>query len=84
MEFINEEYGNKCNLLEVTEKEYKMLEPFLLGLGVRSRITKSYKKGEDWMVVIQGENPYRFWIGQNERRAAERQLNPYAISCYKQ
>ena len=80
MEHIVEEYGKKCNLLELTSDEYRILEPFLLSLGVRTRVTKWDSK----KIVIQAENVFNScWISQIAREIAEEQLTPFSISCYK-
>ena len=89
MKFISEEYGSKCNLLKLTWKEYQELEPFLLSLGVRSRFTISYSEPNEEtgkmeeVCIIQAENPYKFWINENERKIAEKELTPFSIACYK-
>ena len=80
MKHIVEEYGKKCNLLELTSDEYRILEPFLLSLGVRTRVTKWDSK----KIVIQAENVFNScWISQIAREIAEEQLTPFSISCYE-
>lgn len=54
MKHITMEYGQPCNYLELTEAEYKVLEGFLRGEGVRCRAITRYNGN----VTIQAENPY--------------------------
>lgn len=57
MKHITKQYGQRTNLLELTEEDYSQLEGFLVKLGVRTRRVSS-----DWgagTTVIQAENPYK-------------------------
>lgn len=92
MKYISEEYGQKCNLLELTQDEYAALEPFLLSLGVRTRTTSYWAEDGSIVCKIQAENPYKVSLigykGLNEITArayemAEREMTPFSISCYK-
>lgn len=80
MKHITKEYGQSTNLLELTQDEYKALEPFLVALGVRSRATM-------WMgetVKIQAENPYKEWISREDRSFADEAMSERGMSFYKQ
>lgn len=92
MKHIPEEYGQKCNLLELTQDEYAALEPFLLALGVRTRTTSCWVEDGSIVCKIQAENPYKTSLsgyrGLNDITAlayemAEREMAPFSISCYK-
>lgn len=92
MKYISEEYGQKCNLLELTQDEYDALEPFLLALGVRSRTTSSWVEGDLIVNKIQADNPYKVSLtaykGINDITAhayesAEREMEPFRLSCYR-
>ena len=89
MRHITEEYGSKCNSLELTREQYLAIEPFLLNLGIRSRLTKvssvrNEKTGKmEELCTMQAENPYEHWIGKNEREIAEKALTPDSVECYK-
>lgn len=58
MMHITEEYGQPCNLLVLSEEEYRVLDAFLRLEGVRIRQCKSYRG----TVTIQGENPFQQWL----------------------
>lgn len=92
MKYISEEYGQKCNLLELTQDEYDALEPFLLALGVLSRTTSSWVEGDLIVQKIQAENPYKDLLtsykGINDitdhvYALAEIAMEPLSISHYK-
>lgn len=78
MRHITEEYGSKCNLLELTGEQYEVLKPFLLNLGIHSRCTsfhcvKNEKTGKmENICIVEADNPYERWIGKDERENAER------------
>ena len=89
MLFIKEDHEMQCNLLKLTEKEYKELEPFLIGLGVRSRVTEFYSetnsetgKPED-VCIIQAQNVYQYGSNTNDRKLAESLLSDDAVAWYK-
>ena len=88
MKHIATEYGQPCNLLELTPEEYESLDGFLRGVGVRSRITKSY----NGIVTIQAENPYMYDLNACARvnplaslflKRAENEMTDKAIALYK-
>lgn len=83
MKHIIEQYGEPVNYLHVSGDDFKQLEPFLLGLGIRCRVMMT--SWEDGVMYhdIQAENPYKFWNTPEQRRIADSQLTPFAISCYK-
>lgn len=92
MKYISEEYGQKCNLLELTQSEYAALEPFLLALGVRTRSTSYWVEDGSTVCKIQAENPYKVSLIGHKRlnditarayEIAEREMAPFSISCYK-
>lgn len=88
MRHITEEYGQPCNLLELTEEEYRVLDAFLMNLGIRSRRTSSdFGKGT---TVIQAENPYRerllLYFNRSAAEAlesAEQDMSEKQIAWYK-
>lgn len=71
MKHITEEYGMTCNLLELTTEELKTLEPFLQNLGVRVRTMIYHTENGEGVHIIQGENPYKFWITEPHRGFAD-------------
>ena len=80
MKHITEEYGTKVNFLELNADEYKALEPFLLTLGVRSRVTMI----EQGQYTIQAENVYKTWIDDPvKRNRAENELTGFRLECWK-
>jgi len=80
MEHITKEYGMEVNFIKVSKDEYKALEPFLLALGVRTRVT-IISNGE---YTIQAENSYKTWMSSSyDRKNAENQLTGYALECWK-
>lgn len=92
MKYIPEEYGQKCNLLELTQDEYAALEPFLLALGVRTRTTSFWAEDGSIVCKIQAENPYKTSLSSYKAldditalayKSAEREMEPFSISCYK-
>ena len=52
MEHIKEQYGSRCNLLNMKEDDFWALRDFLAEMGVQIRMVKAYA-GE---CVIQGQN----------------------------
>lgn len=89
MRHINEEYGSKCNLLELTQEQYDALKPFLLNLGILTRCTsfhcaRNKKTGKmENICIIEAKNPYEHRIGKNEREIAEKEFTPDSVECYK-
>lgn len=92
MEHITTQYGLKRNLLKLTADEYRAIEPFLLSLGVRTRMTKGYYENGVEILEIQGENPYKESLfpvkSQNDvlkqaRDYAERMMEFDSIAWYK-
>ena len=79
MKHITEEYGMETNLLTLTHEEYTQLEPFLKQLGIRCRITMRDSKE----MTIQAENPYKYWIDDKGRRAADYDMSDDGILCYR-
>lgn len=86
MKHITTEYGQPCNYLELTEEEYKALDGFLRGVGVRSRRTSSY----NGVVTIQAENPYQrnliryfYHNGKNILKFADEEMTDKEIARYK-
>ena len=80
MKHINKKYGLECNLLQLTQEELKQLEPFLLALGVRCRISQDNFNGE---YVIQAENVYKTCADLLSTHRAERLLTEDYIKSYK-
>ena len=79
MKHIDLEYGSGTNLLELTSDQLVELEPFLNALGIKVRTTR-YCAG---VHVIQAENPYKYWISQNDRRYADAEMSPDELRRYK-
>ena len=81
MKFIEKEYGTEANLLELTAEEYyKVIEPFLMAHGVRSRITLF----DNQKCVIQAENVYKTWMSDSfDRKCAEDHLTGFRLDAYK-
>ena len=80
MEHITKEYGMDVNFLKVSKDEYKVLEPFLLALGVRTRITTI--EGNEY--TIQAENSYKTWMNNpHDRKCAEDQLKGFTLQCWQ-
>lgn len=70
--------------LELTSDDYyHELEPFLLSLGIKSRVCSSECVNGVWMVEIQAENPYKFWCRKDDRKNADDEFTPFRLSCYK-
>ena len=72
--------------MELTREEYSQLEPFLLALGVRTRMTSLY----NGIMTIQAENAYRsslIWANQEARerirKEAEELLELKELNRYK-
>lgn len=80
MKRINIKYGLECNLLQLTQEELKQLEPFLLALGVRCRISQDNFNGE---CVIQAENVYKTRADLLTTTRAESLLTEDNIKSYK-
>jgi hypothetical protein len=83
MKHITTEYGQPCNDLELTSEELKVLEPFLLALGVRCRTTIYWTENGTGMHKIQAENVYKACIGAKERKFADKFMTEDYINCYK-
>lgn len=92
MKHITEEYGQECNRLELTENEYKNLEPFLISLGVRSRFVCCYYKDKTLMYEIQAENPYKNILARHsfynegikrDFDIANKDMEPASMAHYK-
>ena len=80
MEYIKEQYGIEANFLKLTADEYKVIEPFLLAHGVRTRVTMI----ESSEYTIQAENSYKTWMyDKNERKWAEDDLTGFRLECYQ-
>lgn len=81
MEHIREQYGSQVNYLKLTRDEYKALEPFLLALGVRSRVTQI---DTDRTYTIQAENVFKSCMtNRNDREYAEHFLTNEMIEVYQ-
>lgn len=60
MEHITNQYGRGVNYLKMPSEAYfKVLDPFLLELGIRSRVMSSYYQDGVCMVEVQADNPYK-------------------------
>lgn len=88
MKHITEEYGTETNLLQLTQEEYKQLEPFLRQLGIRCRTTTWDSKE----MTVQAENPYKYQlhsaaVGNSEikryEQYADELMTDKYISLYK-
>ena len=80
MEYIKEQYGVESNLLSLTADEYKVIEPFLLAHGVRSRVTMI----SGGVYTIQAENTYKSWMRDAfDRKLAEDDLTGFRLECYQ-
>ncbi|MBR4606341.1 MAG: hypothetical protein IKO41_08985 [Lachnospiraceae bacterium] len=80
MHHINKENGISTNMLMLSREEYGQLEPFLLKLGVRSRITQETESA----IVIQAENVFNnCFITEQSRRFAGDKLSPEGVKNYK-
>ena len=80
MNHITTQYGEDCNLLELSVDDYYKLERFLLKLGVRSRMISMYQGN----CLIQAENVYPIDMSADERKHIECvYLNEKAIRGYK-
>ena len=80
MEYIKEEYGTKVDFLKLTANEYKVIEPFLLAHGVRTRVTMI----ENSEYTIQAENTYKTWMRDAfDRKLAEDNLTGFRLECYQ-
>lgn len=88
MKHISEEYGTKCNLLQLTEDDLAALEPFLLGLGVRCRMTKMESVDGVPTLTIQAENVWKenalfYHDTYLVRKGVKSDLEPDSIAAYK-
>ena len=83
MKHISEQYGNPANLLQCSEEEFEAISAFLNGLGVRCRVT-SWNVGGSGELIIQAENPYKFWIRGEDRYFADLAMTEEAIAAYRQ
>ena len=86
MKHIKEDHGENTNLLELTDKQYNELRPFLLALGIRSRVTLAYTNDYgDKVYVIEAENPFDGIFGDIETRQKIRDtfLSKEAIRAYE-
>lgn len=79
---ISEQYGSPANLLQVSAKELEAVEAFLRGLGVRCRLV-SWNVNGSGEYIIQAENPYRAWIGAEDRKIADKDMTAEGIARYK-
>lgn len=83
MKHISEQYGNPANLLQCSEEEFEAISAFLNGLGVRCRVT-SWNVGGSGELIIQAENPYKFWIRGEARYFADLAMTEEEIAAYRQ
>ena len=88
MKHITEEYGQLCNLLELSEEEYRVLDAFLRLEGVRIRRCRSYRG----TATIQAENPYKSMLAhcagtgysaEKAYRSAEEEMNDRQVARYQ-
>ena len=78
MERIDTQYGREVNYLRLTKEEMKTLEPFLVKLGVRMRWMSCYQG----VFEVQAENPYKCWIGSDERKFADEDMSEKSRERY--
>lgn len=88
MKHITEEYGQPCNLLELSEEEYRELDAFLRLEGIIIRRCRSYCG----TTTIQAENPYKSMLAHSAGtghsvkkayRAAEEEMSDQQVARYK-
>ena len=83
MKHITQQYGEPCNDLELTTEEFKIIEPFLRALGIRSR-TVVYEVVDGTPIHrIQAENVYKSCIGDAERKFADTLMSEASIGAYQ-
>ncbi len=89
MKHITKQYGQRTNLLELTEEDYRQLEGFLKELGVRTRrVSSDLGAGT---TVIQAENPYKVQLELHSKyhpaesilAFADKQMTDDEIARYK-
>lgn len=70
-------------MMALSKEEYKAIEPYLRGIGVRTRIT-AIKGG---VYYVQADNPYMRYVGLygpgQAKRLSDDAMTDAAISCYK-
>lgn len=78
---------NKNNRMQLTREEYSQLEPFLLALGVRTRMTMI----DSGIITVEAQNVYEeampIWADQRVKAGfqekAEKMLTPDELNKYR-
>ena len=84
MKHVTERYGEPANDLTLTRDEYfNVIDPFLLALGIRSRVCLMWSENGQEMVMIQAENLYQGFIKGHEKSFVDGLMTPDAIARYK-
>ena len=70
-------------MMALSKEEYKAIEPYLIGIGVRTRVA-AIKGG---VYYIQADNPYMRYVGlygsEQVKRLSDDAMTDDAIKCYK-
>lgn len=71
MRLVSEQWGEPCNHLVITDREYyEVIKPFLNALGVRTRCITSWCENDDFVSEIQAENVYEQFCSSKDRSSA--------------
>jgi len=75
---IGNDFGHK-DVLQISNDDFQVLEEYLKQIGVRIRKTMI----RDGIAYIQADNPYKTFIGREERPYADEAMTPFCTSVYK-